>query len=658
MAMLRSGKWVVVGLAVCMLAAQQAKAGVGFQPASPDELKMTSEPRAPGAAAIILYRQVDRDDNGRTSHEDNYFRIKILTEEGRKHADVEIPFLKGSQNVVNVRARTIRPDGSFADFGGQVFERELVKGRGVKYLAKTFTLPDVQVGSIIEYYYTMDLGEYMLFDSHWILSDELFTKKARFSLKPYKGIYETFVLRWSWQGLPPGAEPKEGPDHIVRMEANDIPAFQTEDYMPPPNELKSRVDFIYEEGPSEKDQDSFWKKVGKKRNGELESFIGKRKAMEQAVAQIVAPNDSQETKLRKLYDRVQQIRNTSYELKKTAQEEKREKEKTLDNVEEVWKKGYGNSYQLTWLYLALVRAAGFEAYGCWVSDRREYFFNKVTMQSAKLDTNVVLVKLNGKDLYLDPGVPFTPFGLLTWSETGVVGLRLDNGGGAWIRTALPEAAESKIERAGNLQLSDSGDLEGKLTVTYTGLEAMYHRMDERNADEVARKKFLEERVTSQVGMASEAELTNKPDWTNSETPLVAEFTLKIPGWASNAGRRVVLPAAIFTAGEKGVFEHANRVQPIYFDYPYEKADDLTVELPAGWQVSSAPPPQDLNGRVVVYNAKVEQGHGTLRLTRKLTIDVLLVDQKYYPALRNFFQAVRTGDGLQIVVQPGEIHANN
>jgi hypothetical protein len=29
--------------------------------------------------AIILYRQVDRDDNGRTSHEDNYYRVKILT---------------------------------------------------------------------------------------------------------------------------------------------------------------------------------------------------------------------------------------------------------------------------------------------------------------------------------------------------------------------------------------------------------------------------------------------------------------------------------------------------------------------------------------------------------------------------------------------------
>jgi hypothetical protein len=399
--------------------------------------------------------------------------------------------------------------------------------------------------------------------------------------------------------------------------------------------------------------------VGKERNGQLESFIGKRGEMQQAVGQIVSPSDSPEVKLRKIYDRVQQIRNTSYEVEKTEQEAKREKEKPLENVAEVWKRGYGTGSQLTWLFLGLVRAAGFEAYGCWVSGRREYFFTPVTMQRETLNSNVVLVKLNGKDLYFDPGGAFTPYGLLEWSETGVTGLRLDNDGGSWIRTTLPRASESRIERVGKLKLSpDTGDLEGKLTVTYVGLEAMYQRLEERHADQAARKRFLEERLTSQIASAAEVELTNSPDWSNSETPLVAEFNLKIPGWASNAGRRVLIPAAIFTASEKGLFEHANRVHPIYFEYPYEKADDLTIELPVGWEVGSVPVAQDQDGHVVRYTLKVEKNPGAIRLTRTLTIDLMLLEQKYYGALRNFFQVVRTGDGEQIVLQPGEIHASN
>ncbi len=673
MTMFGSGKWVVVGLAVCMLAVQEAKAGIGFQPVSPDELKMTSEPLAPGAPAIILYRQVDRDDNIHTPHEDNYYRIKILTEEGRKHADIEIPFLKANQDVVGVKARTIRPDGSIVNFDGKVFEKELVKGRGVKYLAETFTLPDVQVGGIIEYYYTVDFREHTLLRSHWILSDELFTKKAQFSLKPSEGgpvsvsrdlggAVQHYVpkpsLRWSWHDLPPGAVPKEEANGVVRMEANNIPAFQTEDYMPPPNELKSRVDFIYEHGRAETDQAKYWKNVGKERNGKLESFVGKREAMEKAVAQIVSPNDSQEVKLRKIYDRVQQIRNTSYEVRKTEQEKQRAKETAEENVEDVWKRGYGDGIQLTWLFLGLVRAAGFEAYGCWVSGRREYFFTPVTMQSAKLNSNVVLLKLNGKDLYFDPGGAFTPFGLLEWSETGVTGLRLDKDGGTWIQTTLPQAAESRIERVGKLKLSETGDLEGKLTVTYVGLEAMHRRLEERHEDEVARKKSLERQVTSLIGVPAESELTNQPDWINSETPLVAEFNLKVPGWASNAGKRVVTPAVLFSAADKGLFERENRVHPIYFEFPHERLEDVTIELPPGWQVSSVPLPRDQNKNMVAYSLKVEQSPGTLRLTRKLTIDFLLLEQKYYTALRNFFQTVRTGDAEQIVLQPGEIHASN
>ena len=271
----------IVVLTIASYRSPRVNAAAGFQPVSAAELKITREPLAPGAPAIILFRQVDRDDRGETAHEDNYFRIKILTEEGRKYGDIEIPFYKGNgNNVTALRGRTIRPDGSIANFEGKVFEKAIVKAKGLKYMAKTFTLPDVQVGSIIEYYYTYDLSEHYIYDSHWILSDELFTRKANFSLKPYASSYAPIGIRWSWQMLPAGTvPPKEGGDNVIRLEAANIPAFQTEDFMPPENEMKSRVDFIYSLDSPESDADKFWQKVGKKRNGSLESFIDKRKAV-------------------------------------------------------------------------------------------------------------------------------------------------------------------------------------------------------------------------------------------------------------------------------------------------------------------------------------------------------------------------------------------
>src|SRR5262249_18518064 len=163
------------------------------------------------------------------------------------------------------------------------------------------------------------------------------------------------------QRLPVGTDvPQFGPDHIVRLQVQNIPAFQTEDFMPPENELKARVDFTYTEDFEAKDANEFWKNRGKKLNGYVEGVVGKSKTMEQAVGQIVSANDTAENKLQKIYARVQQIRNTSYEPRKTVQEEKREKEKENSNVEDVWKRSYGTGTQLNWLFLALTRAAGVE----------------------------------------------------------------------------------------------------------------------------------------------------------------------------------------------------------------------------------------------------------------------------------------------------------
>jgi len=638
-----------------------AYAGDKFQPVSQDELKMTADPQAPGAPAIILYRQVDRDDTGLTAHEDNYVRIKILTEEGRKYADVEIPFRKEQgDEIINIKARTIRPDGTIANFEGKAYEKSIIKAQGLKIMAKTFTLPDVQVGSVIEYSYTEDLPEYALVESLWVLSHELFTRHAKFSLKPYTSDYNNYSVRWSWQGLPPGAgKPVQGPDRVVRLEVNNVPAFHTEDFMPPEDELKARVDFIYSDEDFEKDSTQYWKKKGKKLYNNLESFIGKRQAMEGAVAQIVSPSDSSEEKLRKIYARVQQFHNTSYDPRKTEQEKKRDKDKEPANVEELWKKGAGSGRNLTWLFLGLARAAGLEAHGVWASDRQTQFFHPNLMDASKLDANMVLVKLNGKDIFCDPGAAFTPFGLLEWPETGVQGLRLDKDGGTWLQTLVPESSESQIERRANLTLSSAtGDLDGKLTLKFTGLEGMKRRLEERNQDETARKKFLEDEAKEYIPAASEVDLTNKPDWGSSSTPLVAEFNLKIPGWASSAGRRALLPIGIFTATEKHVFDHTERVHPIYFEFPSEKVDDVTITLPEGWQVTSLPPAQDEGGPAVGFMIKAENDKQTLHLSRKLRINLILLDAKYYVTLREFFQMVRKGDEQQIVLQPGAARTSN
>jgi hypothetical protein len=623
-------------------------------PIDPADLKMASEPKAPGAPAIYLYRQIDRKDLGRANTEYNYVRIKILNEEGRGYANIVIPYFGENIRISNIRARTVHADGSIVNFDGKVYDKMVEKTKGTKIKAKVFTVPDVQVGSIVEYHFNYDFEDGFVFDSYWRVSDDLFTRKASFSLVPYK----QFAVRWEWPaGLPTGTEPpKLGPDQIVRMTAVNIPAFTAEDFMPPENELKFRVVFIYSEDTFEQDQARFWKKFGKKEYDHMESFVSKKKEMEAAVAQIVSPGDAPEVKLQKIYARLEQVRNMGYEAPKSEEEQKRDKMKKIDNAADVLKNNYASGADITWTFLGLARAAGFESYGLLLSRRSEYFFNEKRMNQRELDTNAVLVKLNGAELFFDPGSRFVPYGLLPWEETSVKGMKLDKEGGSWILTPLPESATSQIQRSANLKLNDDGSMEGTVKLTYTGLEAWSRRLSERNEDEEARKKFLEEELQSYVPVAIQAELTGQPDWKSTEPPLVAEFHVKIPGWLSSAGHRALFPVGVFASTEKQIFTRADRTHPICFSFPFQKVDDITVELPSGWTISSVPKNMDQDAKAAEYILKVDDKKTELHVTRTVRSDLFLVPKDTYPVLRNFFQVVRNGDEQQIVLQPAAVAA--
>ncbi len=114
----------------------------------------------------------------------------------------------------------------------------------------------------------------------------------------------------------------------------------------------------------------------------------------------------------------------------------------------------------------------------------------------------------------------------------------------------------------------------------------------------------------------------------------------------------MIPLGLFSASEKGVFAHTERKHPIYFEFPYSKEDDIKISLPLGWEVGSLPRPQNEGaGSAVLYTLKADKDGSTLHVNRKMKIDLLLVKSDLYPALRNFFEVVRTGDEQQAVVQP-------
>ena len=122
---------------------------------TPEELAMTSQPQVPGAAAVYLFREETTED--KLHMWSVYARIKVLNEAGKKYADIELPFVtthEGAGYTVNdIQGRTIHSDGTIVPFTGNPYEKLIEKSSEEKVAAKVFSLPDVQIGSILEFRY-------------------------------------------------------------------------------------------------------------------------------------------------------------------------------------------------------------------------------------------------------------------------------------------------------------------------------------------------------------------------------------------------------------------------------------------------------------------------------------------------------------------------
>jgi len=604
---------------------------------------------------MILYRREHTDSVNAYATE--YFRIKIFTRAGKKWGNVEIPFVKGRDHVGNIRARTIRTDGTIVPFTGKVYEKEIVKAGGIKVFEKTFSMPDVQPGCIIEYKYKVQRDSDYYWDLSWSIQQGLFTRDADFSITPPVGADAPRLYSRTF-GMPDVVHPKEQKNGNYAVQLHDIPALVDEPYMMPKGMLRGRVEFLFK-SPYDKPLTTaeYWKQQDKTFDSTLRNFINKKKDLQAVVAQTVSPSDSPETKLRKLYTRAQAIRNLTYE-DLTSQEWKREKIKKNNNVADVLKHNYGNVREINEFFIGLLRNAGFQANQVLIAPRNEHFFMPNLQDSSELDDDLVRVKLASGDLFLDPAAKYYPFGLLPWFETEADGLLVNKAGGKFIRTPAPKSSDAEVERRASLQLAPDGSLSGTVEVDLTGIRAAEARQEEHSADAAGRINDMRKEVKNWLPGSAKFQITKISGW-NGSGPLVISGTLTIPEYATRAANRLLVPLTPFSSPVSTAFEAPTRVNAVYFPFPYQQHDDIFVKLPPGFTVESLPqqPPAVTQG-AIQYRIQPAAHGDTFEVKRSLDIEGFYYDVSLYPALRNVFGVVRTGDDEDAVLEPAASAGKN
>jgi hypothetical protein len=625
-----------------------------WQPISQHDLEMKQVPGNPGADAVQLYFADYINDQEQT--EFFYHRIKVLNEKGKSHADVEI-VIPPDGSITSLKARTIHPDGKITEFTGKPFQKTLVKGRGIKFLAKTFTMPDVTVGSIIEYKYKID-WPYILSDNSWTIQHELYTVKESFRMKPYsgelEGLEKGYQVAARYSHMPNNIKPVKK-DGGYELEVESMPAFESEGYMPPEEDLKPQMRFFYI-GTGTSTAEKFWQDAGRKWNDEVEHFIGNRKEISQAAAQAIGSETDPEQKLRKLYARAQQIRNLTYERERTEQEQKKENLKANHTVDDVLSRGTGNRDDIARFFVGLARAAGFEASIVRVSDRKNKFFDRDLLSKRQLDSEIVVISQGGKDIYLDPGTQFCPYGYLRWIRTSAMGLKLDKKGGSFVTAPSAPYDKATIRRTAEMALDGDGNLKGTVIVKFEGGEALEHRLDEMATDEAGKKQDLEDEMQGWLPAGAIIKLARVEGWESSDGPLTASFSVEMPGYASSAGKRLLLPAYMFQAKQMDAFRHSERKFPVYFPYAFTESDRVSIKIPDGYAVETLPQPQSARIGYAGYQNLIQFDGKQLVTQRDLQVNGIFFKVELYPEVKDFFGKVQAGDEQQAVLSGGSTHA--
>jgi hypothetical protein len=645
-----------------------------WPPIVPEDLKMTDLTQQKGASAVVLLREEVADDPN--NYHSVYMRIKILTEAGRRDADVEIPYSRRQFRIEGVSGRTVHADGSIVPFDGKVFDKIVVKGkRGrnqeIRVHVKSFTLPDVQVGSILDFRYSLRYDDHVFYPPEWKVQLDMFQKSATFKFVPYSGFVTmphdrigrgsawtsflpTEVAKPQWHRmLTSSVASSRTADQYVAFAISNVPPIIEEPYMPPASMLRYRVQFYY---MIDAKPETYWKEEGKFWSKDVEKFLDRKGGVDGVLAKTVLPGDSPEQKVRKIYALVTALENKSFRPKRGEEEERVLGLKPNEGAEDVLRQRSGDHNELNRLFVAMVRAAAIPAWMMWVPSRDETFFQFDLMTTRQLDGEIAIVQLGDKEVFLDPGTKFCPYGLLDWRYSGSKGVRQSPNKGTEIaESPMSEYNQAQIQRLARVQMTDDGKVEGTIKIGFYGLEAMERRQKASLTDTEGRKKLLEDEVRSWLPGNSEVTLVATPNWDDTEPHLATEFKISSP-LAIGAGKRWLVPVHIFQANSKPVFPASGRINPIYFWYLTRELDEVHITLPPTLEVESLPANDEVKLDYAIYKSSQKQeSANTIMARRDLIMGGMAFPPNMYKELKDFYDKVKTRDDQQMIAK-GSAHA--
>src|SRR5689334_1187341 len=650
-------------LLLCLFAFFAAPAwasGDDWKPLDPALLTMKSSTVEKDADAEGIFWEVKMDDNPEGDLIFNhYLRVKVFTERGRE-SQSKIDIYYGQLDRLNnvkisdIAGRTIKADGSIVELKKEdIFDRTVVKASGLKFKARSFAMPAVEPGCIIEYRWKETRVDTYARYVRLNFQRDIPVQRVQYSVKPFPFEGMTFQSV-TLHGTPSKwAKDKNG---FYSTTMTNVPALHDESQMPPEDQVKTWMLVFYQRATEDTNNvDKYWTEIGKYYYNEHKSEIKPNDEVKKMAASLVAYAKTDDEKLQRLFDFCRtKIKNVSLDSSGLSPEELA-KIKENKNPSDTLKRGTGRSSEIDQLFAGLANGLGFDARIVLAPDRGDLFFDKSLPNSYFVYPMNIAVKVGSDWKFFNPGFPHIPFGMLRWQEEGQQSLITDPNQPVWVETPMSGPEKSLVKRSATLKLNEDGMLDGDVRLEYTGHFAIERRMEIDEESESQREDDVKAEIKGRLNAAeiTNVKIENIMDYSK---PLVYTFHIRVPNYAQRTGKRLFLQPAFFQHGKEPMFATTDRKYPIYFHYPWSEDDHVEIGLPGGYKLDNADSPAPFgSGQISDYKVSLAVSTDGALLIYKRNFffggaNTILFPVGSYTALKNYFDVLHKQDNHSIALK--------
>ncbi len=653
----RSPFWAVA-VALALSAGVDVSFARGSKQVDRNWLALTDCPDEPGCPAIVLLDDTELSNALAMARVSRRRLVKVFTDSAvAKYSNVEVIEWVGSQECQNLSGRTILPDGHVIRLEqDHVISKPLFRKGPLKVRSRSVNFPGVVKGAIIEVSYDLVFpGGARIRDLVWPVQDEIPVLKAHLTVMQGQ-------VRFSSRASGPQialigrSQPKS---YLQHFDAENVPSLPQEPFAPPVAEARTRL-HLYEQSNW-----TLW--AGAILGGVIGEYLESNAGIPERTSALVLPDDAPTTKVQRIYRFVQEKVGTDQErLTRTDKAGVTE----ARNVSEVLQRGFGDEFERTLLFLAMVRATGLPHALVLTPDRREGILDSQAPVPEQFRTFVAAVKTGGAWTFLDPAVKHCPFGMVASHKEGAAmivtprtprskkapPLSLEEAikelaASAPALTTIPfsRAADNVVTREAVVRLSEAGSAEVDVTEQTRGQSDLDRRDLYDGKSDGERLSTLSASLAESV---PEARLLSASfeGFESFEQGLTIRYQLAMPATAVVAADRIILTPSLFGAAASNPFTVEYRQTPVHFLHAEKTDERIVFVLPAGYEPGPLPEGTIMRegGFLLVTTYQLEEGK--LVFTRRLEIGVPIYPVESYPELKSFFEKAHQAEREVVTLQ--------